>query len=83
MSEKIIMYATNWCSDCKRAKMLLDTKGVDYKFIDISDNREAIEYVERVNNGMRSVPTIVFPKGKILVEPSNEELLEELENSNF
>ncbi len=34
----------------------------------------AAAYVVRVNRGMRSVPTIVFPDGSILVEPGAREL---------
>lgn len=38
----------------------------------------AMAYVEKVNNGMRSIPTIVFPDGSILVEPTNAELARKL-----
>ena len=47
--------------------------------INIEDNPEAAQKVQEINNGSRSVPTIVFPDGKILVEPSNEELGKALE----
>jgi hypothetical protein len=33
-----------------------------------------------LNNGNRSVPTIVFPDGSRLVEPSNAELLRKLQS---
>jgi thioredoxin reductase (NADPH) len=35
-------------------------------------------FVERVNQGKRIIPTIVFPDGSRLVEPSNAELAEKL-----
>jgi mycoredoxin len=35
-------------------------------------------YVQEVNGGYRSVPTIVFPDGSVLVEPSNARLEEKL-----
>lgn len=35
-------------------------------------------FVEQTNKGMRSIPTIVFPDGSVLVEPSNAELAEKL-----
>lgn len=34
--------------------------------------------VERLNHGRRSVPTIVFPDGSILVEPSDTQLADKL-----
>ena len=38
----------------------------------------ARSYVERVNNGYQSVPTILFPDGSVLVEPSSATLAEKL-----
>lgn len=73
-SNKILLYATNWCYDCRRAKMILESLNQDYEFIDIDLDEAAAGYVISVNNGFRSVPTIVFPDGKILVEPSNQDL---------
>jgi mycoredoxin len=42
--------------------------------VGLEGNAEATEFVVKVNNGNRSVPTIVFPDGSILVEPDWEEL---------
>jgi glutaredoxin len=49
-----------------------------YKWIDIDRDPEARAYVQQINGGYRSVPTIVFPDGSILVEPSHAELAEKL-----
>jgi len=73
---QIIMYTTNWCSDCYRAKYLLDEYGVSYVNIDVDENPEGLAFVMQVNNGRRIVPTIVFPDKTILVEPSNALLAE-------
>ena len=70
----IIVYSTSWCPDCKRAKQFLREQRVPYRNIDIEKNPDAMAYVEKVNNGMRSIPTIIFPDGDILVEPSNAAL---------
>ena len=78
MSDTIKMYSTPWCGDCRRAKMIFKSEGVAYEEIDISDDAEAIAYVEKINNGFRSVPTIVFPDGTILVEPSSPDLVNKL-----
>ena len=68
------MYGTEWCGDCHRSRAFLDEKEVEYEFIDIDKDEKARECVEKINKGMRSVPTIVFKDGSVLVEPSNEEL---------
>lgn len=74
-TDKIIMYGTGWCPDCHRARRIFDENKVDYVHIDIDDHPEAVAVVVGVNNGNRSVPTIVFPDGSTLTEPSNRELL--------
>ncbi len=68
------MYGTTWCGDCHRAKAVLDAKGISYEFINIEDDTEAAAIVQKINQGQRSVPTIVFPDESVLVEPSNQEL---------
>jgi mycoredoxin len=71
---QIVMYTTASCSDCSRAKAFFDANNVAYVGIGLEGNAEATEFVMRVNNGLQSVPTIVFPDGSVLVEPSWEEL---------
>jgi len=70
----IKMYGTTWCGDCKRSRAFLEEKGVEYEFIDIKKDKAAMKYVKKVNKGMRTVPTVMFDDGSVLVEPSNEEL---------
>ena len=72
--KRIKMYVTTWCGDCRMAKRWFDAHGIAYESINIEENDRAAEYVKRVNRGYRSVPTIVFPDGSILVEPSPREL---------
>ena len=71
---EIMLYGTKWCGDSRRARRLLDTNQTPYTFIDIDKDQEGRQFVIETNNGNRSVPTIVFPDGSILVEPSNWEL---------
>ncbi len=73
-SDEILVYGTTWCPDCIRARRLLEARGVRYRWVDIDEDREGRRFVEQVNGGKRSVPTIVFPEGDILVEPSNATL---------
>lgn len=72
--QTIKMYVTTWCGDCRMAKRWFDARGIAYESINIEEDDNAAEYVRSVNRGYRSVPTIVFPDGSILVEPSPREL---------
>jgi len=64
------MYSTTWCSDCKLAKRVFNELNVTYTEIDIEKDDAARAEVVRINNGGQSVPTIIFPDGSILLEPS-------------
>ena len=56
---KIKVYGADWCSDCVTAKRFLDSKGVEFEYIDITDNQQAISIVEKANNGRRVIPTLI------------------------
>lgn len=73
-SKEIIMYGTSWCPDCHRAKKAFRKKKIAYTWIDINKDDEGRAYVEKLNNGNRRVPTIIFPDGSMMVEPSTAEL---------
>jgi mycoredoxin len=47
---------------------------VPYVWFDLDQNSGAVEFVKSVNQGMRRVPTIVFPDGSMLVEPRDDVL---------
>ena len=76
MTQEIIMYGTTWCGDCHRSRRLLDGNNVEYKFIDVDQDLEALEYIKTLNKGRRRVPTIVFADGDVLIEPSDPALAE-------
>ncbi|MCI0551578.1 MAG: FAD-dependent oxidoreductase [Anaerolineae bacterium] len=78
MVDQITVYSTVWCPDCKRAKKFLAEHRVPYENVDIEHDEKAMSFVEKVNNGMRIIPTIVFPDGSTLSEPSNAQLAEKL-----
>ncbi len=71
---QIVIYATEYCSDCVRAKKFFEVNHIPYLRVGLEGNSAATEFVMKVNHGCRSVPTIVFPDGSILVEPNWEEL---------
>ena len=70
----IHVYGVTWCGDCRRAMRFFDLNNIHYQWTNIDHDRSGEEFVIRVNKGFRSVPTIVFPDGSILVEPSNDQL---------
>jgi mycoredoxin len=76
----IKFYGAEWCGDCHRAKTVFEQYSVDFDYINIDFDEDAANYVEKVNNGNRKVPTIVFPDESILVEPTAQELTKKLEN---
>ena len=78
---QLIVYGTNWCGDCRRTQRFLQDYNVSYRFINIDQDKKGEQFVLTANRGMRSVPTIVFPDGSILVEPSNGQLAEKLKLS--
>ena len=71
------MYGTTWCQDCKRAKQFFGEHRVPYAFVDVDQDGDGLRVVERLNDGKRIIPTIVFPDGAVLVEPRNPALLAE------
>jgi len=78
VATEIKMYGTSWCPDCTFAKRVFQQRGVSYEWVDISGDGEAAAYVEKINKGNRSVPTIVFPDGDVLVEPPKAVLEQKL-----
>ncbi len=80
MDQPLTMYTTPWCGYCKRLKRQLAADGIDMSEVDIEQDPAAAEYVMSVNGGYQTVPTVVFPDGSVLTNPSavtvKERLLE-------
>jgi len=74
METKIIMYGTTWCGDTIRAKNLFEEYQIEFKWINIDKDKDGEKRVKEINKGYKSVPTIIFPDGSILVEPDKETL---------
>jgi glutaredoxin len=70
---KLVLYSTSWCPDCKRSKAFLDSNKVDYLDIDIGNDNDAFIFIEKLTRRVR-IPTLFFPDGTILIEPSNDAL---------
>jgi len=55
----VTMYTTTWCGDCRIAKSYLTKLSIPFVEVDIELDAEAAEVVQRLNDGVRSVPTLV------------------------
>lgn len=80
---KIIIYGTEWCGDCYRARRILESNHIAFEWLDIDLDQEGENFVIKFNNGNRSVPTIVFNDGSVLVEPSYSQLKEKISSLNL
>lgn len=74
----ITVFGAPWCPDCRRAKRFLGEHRVVYDWVDVDHDAEAEQRVMQLNDGKRIIPTIVFPDGSLLVEPSDAELATKL-----
>ena len=74
----ITMYSTGWCGYCRRLKSQLDSAGIGYVEINIEEVPGAAEFVEQVNGGNQTVPTILFPDGSSATNPSLAEVRDRL-----
>jgi mycoredoxin len=70
VSGQLIMYTTSWCGFCRNLKRQLNRAGIEISEVDIEHDQAAADYVMSVNGGNQTVPTIVFPDGTTLVNPS-------------
>ena len=78
VTERPIMYTTTWCGFCYRLKRQLDRAGIGVTEVDIERNPAAAADVERLNNGDQTVPTLIFPDGSALTNPSIREVAAKL-----
>jgi len=75
---EISVYGAHWCPDCRQSKQFLGEHQIPYNWVDIEEDKDAEDFVIETNEGKRLIPTIVFPDGSFLAEPSNAELAAKL-----
>ena len=71
---QLTMYTTTWCGFCRRLKTQLARDGIYMVEIDIERDTAAAEYVMSVNGGNMTVPTVVFPDGTAVTNPSAKDV---------
>ena len=74
----VTMYSTPWCGYCHRLKGQLKRAGIEFTEVDIEQQPEAAQLVEKINNGNQTVPTVVFPDGTAMTNPSLAQVAEKL-----
>jgi thioredoxin reductase (NADPH) len=72
------VYGAPWCPHCRRTKQFLDAQRVAFEYHDIDRDPEAVETLERLQDGGRTIPMVVFPDGSHTVNPSDGELAQRL-----
>nr|WP_205707930.1 glutaredoxin domain-containing protein [Kineococcus vitellinus] len=70
----MVVYGAGWCPDVRRSRALLEAEGVAHRYVDVEADDDAAELVRGLQHGARRIPTIVWPDGSHLVEPSDDEL---------
>lgn len=70
----IKVLGTTWCYDTHIVLDFFHENGIDYEWIDIDQSDEAEQLVLKINDGYRSVPTILLADGSTMTEPSRQEL---------
>jgi mycoredoxin len=56
----------------------MDREGITYDVVDIEQQPEAAEIVERVNGGNQTVPTLVYADGSAQTNPSLAQVKDKL-----
>ncbi len=64
------VYTTQWCGFCRRLKSGLAREGIPFEEVDIEVEPKAADIVTKVNDGNRTVPTVVFADGTAMTNPS-------------
>jgi mycoredoxin len=77
----VTMYTTTWCGYCFRLKKLMQREGIQFAEVDIETDAKAAEVVMSANGGNRTVPTLVFPDGTALTNPSIEQVKAQLDRA--
>ncbi|MGI8867729.1 MAG: mycoredoxin [Mycobacteriales bacterium] len=66
----LTMFTTTWCGYCKQLKRLMDRDKIAYAEVNIETDELAAVTVERANDGNQTVPTLLFPDGSTMTNPS-------------
>ncbi|MBA3338252.1 MAG: mycoredoxin [Geodermatophilaceae bacterium] len=77
-SPQVTMYTTSWCGYCVRLKRHLKNEGIDFAEVNIETDAGAADLVQKANGGNQTVPTLIFPDGTALTNPTIEQVKSQL-----
>ncbi|MBI3587261.1 MAG: NrdH-redoxin [Ignavibacteriales bacterium] len=69
MPQKIRMYSTQWCADCRTAKRFLQDHDIPYEEIDIDKDERSAQKVIHWSGGRRVIPTFEIYCGESTANP--------------
>lgn len=75
---RFTMYTTSWCGYCRRLKAGLRAAAIPFTEVDVEHDHAAAQLVEHINGGWRLVPTLVFDDDEVLINPTLDEVREQL-----
>jgi mycoredoxin len=82
-TKKVIMYGTPTCPMVPPVRGMLDRAQAPFDYVNIAEDAESRGKVMAINNGNASVPTLVFPDGSTLTEPSTAVLRQKLQSLGY
>ena len=81
MESSVIVFGVENCEDTQRIRRFLDSRGINYVYVDLDRNKEAEQMVKEENEGKRRTPLVVVQFGneaRKLHVPSNQEVADAL-----
>lgn len=72
---RVRVYTTKSCGDCLMATTVLERADIDYEEIDVDQDPSAAALVVVMSGDYRSVPTLLLPYGRLVVERCRGDLL--------
>lgn len=66
----VTMFTTTWCGYCRNLKAAMKREGITFSEVNIEEDPDSATFVEQVNGGNQTVPTLLFADGSALTNPS-------------
>ncbi|MCA9901790.1 MAG: hypothetical protein KC433_26600 [Anaerolineales bacterium] len=82
-TQKVIMYGTPTCPMVPPVRGMLNRAQAPFDYVNIAEDAAGKGKVMAINDGNASVPTLVFPDGSTLTEPSTAVLRQKLESLGY
>jgi thioredoxin reductase (NADPH) len=76
--QKVIVYGADWCADCHRVIYLLEKHKVAYEYKDVDSDKAILDEMLALVDGKNVIPVIKLADGRVLQDPSNEDVLKGL-----